>query len=592
MATIVNVAARRTLHYAPVLRAVAVLGAAVAYLAFVFRLDDEQPRLSGLGDWIDPYFINGLLEHWFHVLTSFGNPASPPVFHPAPHVLGYSHGLVLFAPFYAAFRFWLHPFHAYTAAILAVILVGVGALYALLRQSGRSFVESLALCALFSSSANVMNGATGVWTQRASVFLIPPALWLVSRAASARESRAAIPAFVAGLLATLMYVQDFYTAHLALLLALWFGAAALGAHHADLLRQCARAFFHQPYRRTRIAVVIACIGVAAAALILVTGGVDTRVWGIRLVARDWRRPFALTVVAAAFVVWFDARLRLPLGRMFKRVWLRAFLAGATLGGLVFLWIYMPVFRQRSEFPAEEVRQALDIASPYLSFRPFVFALLLAVIAWLPWFNGDRVSRRYAVWLLAGSAFVWLVPLRFGDRALWMDVVRPLPGFAAIRDPARIIYLYELAVVIAAALILRRAPGWRHGAAVAVAAAVLIVTRPNHERFDYGREVAVFNRWVAAPIAIDPACRSFFIKGASAAYMSRSPHMAGLYGGDSTFIALAHSLPTLNGYSAWFPPGWELANPQEDTYPGRVRAWIDRHQLTHVCELDIDARTMR
>jgi hypothetical protein len=59
-----------------------------------------------------------------------------------------------------------------------------------------------------------------------------------------------------------------------------------------------------------------------------------------------------------------------------------------------------------------------------------------------------------------------------------------------------------------------------------------------------------------------------------------------------FIALQQGLPTLNGYSAWGPQGWELANPQEPTYPGRVREWIQRNNLKDVCELDIESRTMR
>ena len=35
----------------------------------------------------------------------------------------------------------------------------------------------------------------------------------------------------------------------------------------------------------------------------------------------------------------------------------------------------------------------------------------------------------------------------------------------------------------------------------------------------------------------------------------------------------------------------VRNPQEASYPGRVRAWIERSRLTGVCELDIDARTI-
>src|SRR5688572_7467116 len=208
-------------------RAATVFAGIGAYLAFVFRLHDGQYRSTGLGDWIDPYFINGLLEHWFHVSRTLASPASPPVFYPAPHVLGYSHGLVLFSPFYVPARLWLHPFHAYTAAIFAVITVGVACLYLLLRRIGRSFGEAAALCALFVSSPNVINGTTGVWTQRASVFLIPPILLIAVLSVGWSGWRRRAGAFTAGLFATLLYVQDFYTAHFAVLLAGWFAIAAL-----------------------------------------------------------------------------------------------------------------------------------------------------------------------------------------------------------------------------------------------------------------------------------------------------------------------------------------------------------------------------
>ena len=74
-------------------------------------------------------------------------------------------------------------------------------------------------------------------------------------------------------------------------------------------------------------------------------------------------------------------------------------------------------------------------------------------------------------------------------------------------------------------------------------------------------------------------------------MSRSGHMWTLYAMDSTFIALKYSIPTLNGYSAWTPTGWHLANPQESDYMPAVNEWIARHNLRDVCQLDIDARTM-
>jgi hypothetical protein len=68
-------------------------------------------------------------------------------------------------------------------------------------------------------------------------------------------------------------------------------------------------------------------------------------------------------------------------------------------------------------------------------------------------------------------------------------------------------------------------------------------------------------------------------------------MWSLYAMDAGFIALNHSLPTLNGYSAWTPVEWDLANPQEPDYLSRVARWIEMHQLHDVCALDIEARTM-
>lgn len=573
-------------------RAAAVLAITAGYLAYVFRLGDRRVKDAGLGDWIDPYFINALLEHWYHVARTFADPASPPMFHPAPHVLGYSHGLILFAPFYVALRAWLHPFHAYTAAIAAVMLTGTLCLYALLRRIGRPFAEALALTALFCSSANVTNGATGVWTQRASVFLIPPILLLAAHATRRPGSPGAVLAALAGLLAGLMYVQDFYTAHFAVLLAAWMGIAVLAVDHHEMVASRARTLLQTRTRAARIGLVIAMVTVAAAVLIFLSGGGEARVLGVRLAARDWRRPAVLALIAAALVEWREPRFAAALRVAFRVTWVRACAAGAAAGLGVFVWIYLPAFREHSSFPAEEVWRALAERDAYMSYRSFVFVAAVATLAWLPGFVTDRTARLYTVWLAAGSALVWLTPLRFGDRALWQTMIRPLPGFAVIRDPSRIIYLFELAVVIGAALIVRRSGSRRYGAAVAVTALLLVLARPNHERFDYERPLDQYDRWVAAPVSIDPGCRSFFIKGASATYMSRSPHMWALYNVDAMFIALRYSIPTLNGFSAWVPDHWDLGNPQESSYPGRVRSWISRNNLTGVCELDIDARTLR
>jgi hypothetical protein len=98
--------------------------------------------------------------------------------------------------------------------------------------------------------------------------------------------------------------------------------------------------------------------------------------------------------------------------------------------------------------------------------------------------------------------------------------------------------------------------------------------------------------VESPIDIDPRCQSFFIKAASPEYRSRSVNLWALSNIDAMFISLNHGLPTLNGYSAWAPEGWNLMNPPEPEYTERARDWIADHHLIAVCALDIDGRTMR
>ena len=66
-----------------------------AYLAYVFRFAEGTFWTTGAGDWIDPYFINALLEQWYRIEATQADPASPPMYFPVGKTLGYSHGLIL-----------------------------------------------------------------------------------------------------------------------------------------------------------------------------------------------------------------------------------------------------------------------------------------------------------------------------------------------------------------------------------------------------------------------------------------------------------------------------------------------------------------
>jgi hypothetical protein len=216
-----------------------------------------------------------------------------------------------------------------------------------------------------------------------------------------------------------------------------------------------------------------------------------------------------------------------------------------------------------------------------------------VLACVPWLRVDRKIRACVLWAAAVSVFVFLMPLRIDGFSLWLSFLRHVPGFSVIRDPTRVVFEYELAFIFAVGLLLTRFRQRRaYRVVICMLLLFLLATDFHVQILKYARPMSVFGRWVEAPIAIDPACRSFYVKRASEDYMSRSDHVPALYAGDALFISLRHGLPTLNGYSAWSPDGWTLNDPRDHDYGERVRDWIQRNRLSSVCELDIEARTMR
>ena len=578
---------------AKVWRGLVVLGVSVGYLTYLFRPFHSAFWDTGMGDWMDPYFINYLLEHWYQSLASFNDPASPPMYFPVGHTLGYSHGLILYVPFYVAMRLFAHPFPAYSLALAAVMETGIVCLYLLLRRRFHlSFLESLLLTVFFFTSPNAVNGGVSVWSQRASVFLIPPILCLGAMSYGTTDRYVKIGgAALTGLLAALLFTHDFYTA----LFAAFFAVLAVPAFARASPFTNLVAFWRSLRRTERTALALVMAAFAWTCFVGMSGGVELQVGAVRIRSHNWRRPawlaglFLLVFLALRRDHWLRA-----IPAWFDR-WLRAWAAGVAVGAMVFLWVYFPAIRQNRSFPDEDLLNVLTARDPwhaYSSLGSFGLVSALGIAAILPWSRADGRTRRAAGWSIAISLIVLLIPIRSGGVSLWMIVFRWLPGFSVIRDPTRIIYVYELAAVMAVAWLLTRLPraaALRAGVAIALAA--LIATGHNRDTFEGYRPRADFRRWVEAPIAVDPACRSFFIKGASAEYMSRSSHMWTLYGIDAMFVSLRVSLPTLNGYSAWAPIGWDLFNPHEADYPDRVRQWIDRYHLTGVCAFDIDSRTM-
>jgi hypothetical protein len=618
-----------------VARAATVVALTTAYFLHVFRFPDDTAVTTGLGDWVDPYFINYLLEHWHHSIWTLSAPSSPPMYFPARGTLGYSHGLILYAPFYLSVRPLLDPFQAHNATLFLVLVSGSLCLYALLRKfAGVRFIEALLLTIFFFSSRNVVNGGTAVWSQRGSVFLIPPLLLITMMSVRMPGSRFRLAlSGLSGLLLSLLFTQDFYTAAFALLiLALLLAGVLLLARQSigDAIRELQQIANSMdavdptqlPRRPSRRWLIVAACGLVWAGVVLVHPIERTTIASLRFSATDVTRPLLFALIAGGwFLFWHIRRVELALrhsrgeiafksqtnaaiAAFWKRnkAFLLALAGGSLVGCLVFLWIYLGAYREHSTFPDEHLMNSLrpfdpfswsGPAAPYDSLRSFMLVFATVILAWVPGLEVDKRARLFGAWFLLVSILVLAIPLKFDGFSIWKAVFAPIPGFSVIRDSGRIIPLYELSVVLLAAFFLAQLHARSFfRKAIIFFVLVLLAADWNPEVFDFGRSRTVYAQWLKAPIDIDPSCRSFFIKGASQAYMSRSFHMWGLYNVDSMFISLDHAIPTLNGYSAWSPDGWGLANPQESGYRKAVQQWIDRHKLEGVCELDIEKRTMK
>jgi hypothetical protein len=589
-------------------QALVALVVTVGYFSYVFQIPRDSFWQFGIGDWGDPYFINFLLEHWYNSASRLTDPASPPMYFPVKGTLGYSHGLILYAPVYIAVRSVLDPFQAHNITLLLILVSGSVSLYLILREIvGLTFIEALLLTVFFCSSRNVINHATSIWSQTASVFLIPPILLMACAAARMPKgtSRRGLSG-LAGLLLTLLFTQEFYTAHFALLFVSTAIAAWLIVEKHTAVREWIADRWRQERRvDVRIAAVVAVVtGVWTVGLLMWGGGVIT-LGGFTFSSREWRRPAGLALVALGVLLCRRGRPRLEIQLGRARPWIQPFSVGAILGCCVFLWVYFPSILEHAGFsgdqliltahdasrwPAVNVVRALGV---YDSLRPFYFALLMGSLACLPWVRLERKVRIYCGGFVLLSLIVLVVPVRFGTFSIWTTFFGTFPGFSAIRDPKRIIHVYELCLVLLTALLMMRLPRrsrFRFLASTSVI--VLLVTDWNREVFVFGRHTAEYRRWVDAAIDIDPACKSFFIKDASARYASRWNYFRTLYSVDAMFVSLKYSVPTLNGYSGWDPAEWRLFQPHERDYPLAVAQWIERHHLTGACEFDIERRTMR
>lgn len=202
---------------------------------------------------------------------------------------------------------------------------------------------------------------------------------------------------------------------------------------------------------------------------------------------------------------------------------------------------------------------------------------VACLTGLWWRRGDRGVRLIA---LVGLTLIVLT-LNLADRSAWKLVYEFLPGAKAIRAVARVGLVVLIPMALGLAVFVDRLA--RQGGRKLVAAALFGFlclleqgeTTPAFSKQEVREDVA------AIVERIGPNCRAFLFSPVR----GRWPYWK--YQLDAMWASLYTGVPTINGYSGKFPPGWPFfdTNIRAPTDQVRLSAAINRWARRHGLDPD-------
>ena len=488
------------------------------------------------GDDADARLVVVLHEHWINVFRGRVSWTSPNFFFPAKGTLGYSDTLFLDEIFYAPLRaVGLDPFLAFEWTIILLSLVGFAGFFILCRRELSLGVgTSLALgsaCA-FANNLNIVS----VHPQLYSVFWFP---WLVllglQAVRSTQRSRQAAWGALCGLLLGLILFSTYYIC--------WF----------IVLATIVFALVFVPLQ-TRRAGWRRCFGFVRSRLAAVVGFGAGTIVGL-----------------VPFLIVYLPVLRLNGGRTYEQVMTYAPTPRdvLNLGESNYLWgslvrAHLQVEHLRNTETSLAVTPALVILA--------AGAMVVAIRMW----RSRELQTLTRLCVAAGTTALVLavLPTKFGFGSLWRVPWTLMPGAEGIRAIGRVDILAAPIACLTAALGLaitrrtlpdgaRRAPALSVGLGLLLALVVIEQFNVGEfSRIDRSNENERLNEAPAPP----PNCRSFFIID-----REMLSFVANI---DAMLLAVHLGIPTVNGYSGQYPPGYILLDMGDPAYFANVRTWVE------------------
>ncbi len=519
-------------------------GLALALFAIGFTLVFRGWLLTGFdgafGDDEDGYLAIALVEHWRHVLAGTVHWADPIIFFPQPGTLGYTDAFFLIGVVHALLRaVGLDTFSALMVVMTALAAIGF---FGFRRLAVRHFSvppTCAAVGAFLFAFAN-MDAVKLIHIQTYCAMLLPILCGLALSSWSSKLHGAALGAG-AGLLYGLLFLTAFQTA--------WF----FGCYMLLLI------FLHP-----------AICGIAATRALVTATATYKRGTAIGAAAGFAAGivPFLMLYVPVFLVGhsrdFAEVASNMPQWRDFANVTPE----NAVWGGIL---EWMGVTGQPHR-PAWEVE---------IAFTPGVLAVFtvgLAMMAARARRFGDDRDR---VFIMLGAAVVvfWLLQMDYFGMRPWHAVWSVVPGAKAIRYTFRSQLVANLFVALLVARVLAQIGRARIltlllGGFLVVEQINLVWPATMSRRATLG--------WIDAVPAPPTGCHIFYVVPDAGPPGRSAPQ----HQDDAMLFAEIRGIPTVNGYSSWFPDGWALGDPASPGYAAAVRDWARRHDIAEgLCGLD-------
>jgi hypothetical protein len=511
-----------------------------------------------IGDAGDARLDIFLRENFLQFLRGQAEFLSPPMFFPIKGTFGYSDAYLLDALIYVPLRVvGFDPFLTFELLCIGTSLVGFVSTNILLTRFGGVRQPLAALAATIFVFSNALYISMG-HPQLYEVNIAPLVAILFLEAARSRTShpiRSTTAGFLGGLVLALLFSTGYYVAwYFTFLSGIVLVSAAIvrfGLRPLSILR--ARIYLALVWRNLSIGVAGA-VGFAIGAIPF---------WKIYapIVAQfsgrgysEYEGPFLVDLlnVSGNNIVW---------------------------GGLI----------ERLQIVPKDL---LYNGEHVIAVTP-VLMLTFFLCAWAVWRNRllsdpeNRILRSVVLGCFFAAALMTVMMVKVGEFSLFWFVWHVVPGANALRSGTRAQIMTNGFVVVVVAIVLARLlqKTTSRGVAVAVWALVLLCVAEqanvvSNHNLSRRQEVAALGIVAAAPTG----CKSFYVAPHS---LERGPATQQI---NAMLIGQVVNLPTLNGYSGLYPPGWKLWETGTPSYQNHAWRWATAHGITDgLCRYDVIQR---